>query len=66
MQRVGRTTDIARKGSIYDYFVESIERLQFWRYVSEFFVIGAPGNAVAKYEQCVYGYGSACIANADA
>ena len=66
MQRVGRTTDIARKGSIHYHFVESIERLQFWCDISKLFVVGAPSNTVAKYEQRVYGYGSACITNADA
>jgi hypothetical protein len=40
--------------------------LQFWCDIPKLFVVGAPSNTVAKYEQRVYGYGSACITNADA
>ncbi len=62
-QRVGRAADIARERPIHNYFVKSIECLQFWRYVAKPFVIGTPSNTVTKYEQRVCGFDGACIAN---
>ena len=66
MQRVRGTADIAGKCTVHYHSVKSIEFLQFRRDVSKPFVISAPCDAVAKNEQRVCGFDSACITNEEA